>query len=187
MKAWQRLSCVLLAVSLFTCAGTGDITTSQSKVRDCFEKWKNAIIAGNLKEAYNCTSFAFLSKIVLTFFQSPRIPDKIKNSLLEKLPVDKRKTFNQWFEINLGMKRPTILPDYYFNSGWVFEVYKKDFEYSQTALLLKQIIIRNVGVDPTGATIMVRHPAIGTAFYSLTIEQGMWKVDDFIPPATLPR
>jgi hypothetical protein len=167
--------------------GTGNTIANTAGVKDCFEKWRKAIIAGRLKEAYKRTSVAFLSKIVLTFFQTPRIPDRVKDGLIEKLPVDKRKIFGEWSRMNLGLKRPSILPKYYFDSGWVFEVYKKDFEYSQTSALLKDMVIKNIGIDAAGASIMVRHPVIGTAFYCLIIEDKMWKLDDFIPPATLPR
>ncbi|MBI4565111.1 MAG: hypothetical protein HY716_10510 [Planctomycetes bacterium] len=102
-----------------------------------------------------------------------------------KLDAPTRIDLDVWFkkqkdvQLDFGNRRPDLLPASVLYSPWFVGVWTSFFkdEAEDQRRLAAEMNVSDVYVDGPGATVMVKMAGTTTMMYSMTVENGEWKVD----------
>lgn len=153
-------------------------------MRNAFEAWRGAILAGKVEHI-----FAGMSTMMVSEWMYQRMADPTDTELRKhrpRLQGPASDDLDVWYVDNRSRnpERPSRLPASILTNPWLFEVFKAYYEPFKEAMkdLYKNCEVAAVYVDETGATVVVRNKVINASDRYFMVIEGTWKVDGHKEP-----
>jgi hypothetical protein len=168
-KLWLA---VLLSAS---CAGEG---TMQENVREAFEEWRAALLAGDAEKTYEMMSEGLKAGWL---FERLTSEDRESVEFRRALTGAPRTDLDLWLEYNRKnpSQRAAVLPPSVSAHPNLRELYRRYFmqELASVRQQFSGLRVAEVYADQTGASIAVKTPDGTTDLFQMVSEGAGWKID----------
>ena len=196
----------MLPVILALCAGCVSVPSSRDPgatprepspaereaaqaVSESFHKLRTAFLEGDALGALTIMSVQGVSDWL---FERTRDGDPEWPKSVAALDAARKVDLDHWIRSNKDVKpgfsnrRPHVLPESILTSKWLVETWKKIYapEKDNLIALAQKMEVGEIWVDLTNASIFVKLGETPARIYSMVMENGQWKFDYRVRPAT---
>ncbi len=175
--------------ALLLAASCSAMAARQVEVREAFERWRDAVASGDAEETVRGLSAGFKSDWMFRLLSGG---DPQATDWRVRLEGPARTDLDLWLEHQKKhyAGRAATLPATVLAHPSLDRFLVEYFGRAREELKFQfaDLVVANVYVDETGATVEVRNRLRGSEWYNMVVEAGLWKVDGhFVGIRPLPR